>query len=89
MGGGAIIAFDDSAGNSGNNGRLLSIESIPGETTPGAARGQIRHLGNWPTGLQMVSDGANGAIASGEKWNLNRDDYAQFSVQPAALWRKG
>ncbi|HJX36881.1 MAG TPA: hypothetical protein VJ280_08010 [Dehalococcoidales bacterium] len=63
-GGGAIIAFDDSAGNSGNNAPIVVIRIDSGGNYPWGQQGvQIRHLGNWPTGLQMVSDGANGTIA--------------------------
>jgi hypothetical protein len=61
--GGAIIAFDDSAGNSGNNAPIVVIRIDSGGNYPWGQQGvQIRHIGNWPTGLQMVSDGANGAI---------------------------
>jgi hypothetical protein len=63
-GGGAIIAFDDSAGNSGNNAPIVVIRIDSGGNYPWGQQGvQIRHLGNWPTGLQMVSDGDNGTIA--------------------------
>ena len=63
-GGGAIIAFDDSAGNSGNNAPIIVNRIDSGGNYPWGQQGvQIRHLGNWPTGLQMVSDGANGTIA--------------------------
>jgi len=89
-GGGAIIAFDDSAGNSGNNAPIIVNRIDSGGNYPWGQQGvQIRHLGNWPTGLQMVGDGDNGASRSGEKWNLKPGRLRPVFSTPAALWRKG
>jgi hypothetical protein len=61
--GGAIIAFDDSAGNSINNAPIVVIRIDSGGNYPWGQQGVlIQHHGTWPTGLQMVSDSANGAI---------------------------
>jgi len=62
--GGAIVAFDDSAGNTGKNAPIVVIRIDSGGNYPWGQQGVlIQHHGNWPTGLQMVSDGANGVIA--------------------------